>query len=195
MSERLYSLEITLQEVRTADFRIENLQLSPQFFSNSAYFGCQDLWGSLNLLAHYVGTPEGEGTYYLSIHLTGTGVFECCRCLKGVRVPLSFDGELEVRTIAEGKEKFDDEPWQVLASREKLELGDYLRESLYLSFPMGVAHGDFDSSVEDCDPEMLAYLLKEDRGVSLGTQCGAQLAQLGEKLAREEKERIKKEES
>lgn len=187
MSPDLSPLEITLQEVWGGGFLIEDRLLSSDFFANSAYFGGRDLEAKLNLKARYVGSQGGSGTYYFIISLVGAGTFECSRCLGDVRIPLSYEGELEVRAVTDGVESFDDEPWSILSSREVLDLGDYLRESLYLSFPMGVVHGDFDTAVEGCDPEMVRYLLQEETGVSLSHICGEELSKLSQTLESQKK--------
>ncbi len=187
MSQGVCALEITLQEVWGGGFRIENRHLSADFFAGSAYFGARDLDATLNLEARYMGSQGGEGTYNFTISLVGAGTFECTRCLGDVRIPLSYEGKLEVRATNDGEESFDDEPWTILTSREVLDLGDYLRESLYLSFPMGVVHGDFGTSVVGCDPEMVRYLLQEEKGVSLGHICGEELSKLSRDLAPQKK--------
>ena len=171
MAELLPAYEIDLFEVRRQNLLREE-ELSADFFADSSYYGATDL--------------------QMHLHLEAT--FSCTRCLSGVRVPLEYDGILEVRATAETEENLEDEVWQISSAREALDLADYIRESLYLSLPMSVNHGDFGTNATDCDAQMLDYILKEEKGISLGNICGEEFAKLEKQLLATSNERKKKEE-
>jgi len=107
---------------------------------------------------------------------------------------LEYDGVLEVRTTENGAESFDEEVWKIAPTRESLDIATYIRESLYLSLPMSVNHGDFGTDPAACDAQMVGYILKEEKGVSLGNICGEEFAQLAAQLPTTQNERKKKEE-
>ena len=194
MSERLPAYEIDLFEVRKADFLKEEV-LPSAFFADSEYYGASDLQILLHLGARYVGDAAGvSGVYYFDIALNGEATFACTRCLRGVRIPLEYDGVLEVRTTENGAESFDEEVWKIAPTRESLDIATYIRESLYLSLPMSVNHGDFGTDPAACDAQMVGYILKEEKGVSLGNICGEEFAQLAAQLPTTQNERKKKEE-
>lgn len=194
MSERLPAYEIDLFEVRKANFLKEEV-LPSAFFADSEYYGATDLQMLLHLGGRYVGDAAGvSGVYYFDIALNGEATFACTRCLHGVRIPLEYDGVLEVRTTENGAESFDEEVWKIAPTRESLDIATYIRESLYLSLPMSVNHGDFGTDPAACDAQMVGYILKEEKGVSLGNICGEEFAQLAAQLPTTQNERKKKEE-
>lgn len=194
MSERLPAYEIDLFEVRKANFLKEEV-LPSAFFADSEYYGATDLQMLLHLGGRYVGDAAGvSGVYYFDITLNGEATFACTRCLRGVRIPLEYDGVLEVRTTENGAESFDEEVWEIAPTRESLDIATYIRESLYLSLPMSVNHGDFGTDPAACDAQMVGYILKEEKGVSLGNICGEEFAQLAAQLPTTQNERKKKEE-
>ena len=194
MSERLPAYEIDLFEVRKANFLKEEV-LPSAFFADSEYYGATDLQMLLHLGGRYVGDAAGvSGVYYFDIALNGEAIFACTRCLRGVRIPLEYDGVLEVRTTENGAESFDEEVWKIAPTRESLDIATYIRESLYLSLPMSVNHGDFGTDPAACDAQMVGYILKEEKGVSLGNICGEEFAQLAAQLPTTQNERKKKEE-
>lgn len=194
MSERLPAYEIDLFEVRKANFLKEEV-LPSAFFADSEYYGATDLQMLLHLGGRYVGDAAGvSGVYYFDIAFNGEATFACTRCLRGVRIPLEYDGVLEVRTTENGAESFDEEVWKIAPTRESLDIATYIRESLYLSLPMSVSHGDFGTDPAACDAQMVGYILKEEKGVSLGNICGEEFAQLAAQLPTTQNERKKKEE-
>ncbi len=194
MAELLPAYEIDLFEVRRQNLLREE-ELSADFFADSSYYGATDLQMHLHLEGRYAGDAVGEsGVYYFDLSLDGEATFSCTRCLSGVRVPLEYDGILEVRATAETEENLEDEVWQISSAREALDLADYIRESLYLSLPMSVNHGDFGTNATDCDAQMLDYILKEEKGISLGNICGEEFAKLEKQLLATSNERKKKEE-
>jgi len=194
MSEQLLSYNVDLFEVRRGAFLKEE-ELPVSFFANSDYYGATQLQMFLRLLGRYTGDSEGvSGLYTFEISLEGEGTFACTRCLNEVRIPLEYDGVLELRTESDAEEEFDGDVWKIAPIRDSIDLADYLRESLYLSLPMSVKHGDFGTELAECDAKMLGYILKEEKGVSLSNICGEEFAQLVEQLQATSNERNKKEE-
>ena len=194
MSDLLPAYNIDLFEVRRTNFLKEE-DLPASFFANSNYYGATDLQMHLRIEGRYVGDTVGEsGVYYFDLALDGQATFACTRCLKGVCIPLEYEGVLEVRTSEEGVENLEEEIWKIVPTRETLDVADYIRESLYLSLPMSVNHGDYGTDPAACDPQMVAYILKEEKGISLGNICGEEFAQLAAQLQATSNERKKKEE-
>lgn len=194
MSDQLPAYEIDLFEVRKANFFKDEV-LSSAFFADSDYYGATDLQMHLRIEGRYVGDTGGErGVYYFNIILDGEATFACTRCLRGVRIPLEYDGVLEVRTTESDVEAFDEDVWKIAPARESLDIAAYIRESLYLSLPMSVNHGDFGTEPTACDAQMVEYILKEEKGVSLGNICGEEFAQLATQLQATQNERKKREE-
>ncbi len=173
MCELLPTYLVNLLAVRNSGF-LRTESLPSEFFANSSYYGVLDISVQLTLRGNFIGSENGEaGTYYFEIGMKGVGVFSCTRCLQAFSVPLTYDGELMVHVVTGDKEKLDDVVWEISPARESLDLGDYLRESLYLGLPMSVKHGDFGTDASACDTQMLRYIQREHKGVSLGNICGA----------------------
>lgn len=178
MIVEVQSVEIVLEEVRKGNYQKE-MQLMPSFFKDSSYFGCNDLFATLKLKAQYSGGDKASGgVYSFDIDLSGEGTFCCTRCLQDCRLPVSYFDRLEVFMMTDKEESLDGDVWHVLLTREKLCLDDFLCDSLYFSFPMSPHHGILGSSLDDCDPNMLTLLNKNEKGRCLSDICAKEFVKL-----------------
>lgn len=89
----------------------------------------------------------------LTLRVRGAGEVgvECDRCLEPLRLPVAFSGELKVHA---GAGEYDGEVLFVERGAERLDLAQYIYESLCLALPVSRAHED----EAQCNPEMLARL-------------------------------------
>ena len=76
-------------------------------------------------------------------------VVECDRCLEDCRVPIDFEGQLVVKFSDEVHE-YDGEVMWMLPGEDRVELAQYIYESIVLSLPYQRVHPE-----GECNPEML----------------------------------------
>ena len=85
----------------------------------------------------------------LDVRITGYVVVECDRCLEDCRVPIDFEGQLVVKFSDEVHE-YDGEVMWMLPGEDRVELAQYIYESIVLSLPYQRVHPE-----GECDADML----------------------------------------
>ena len=96
-----------------------------------------------------VGVDRSEKQLTLDVGITGYVVVECDRCLEDCRVPIDFEGQLVVKFSDEVHE-YDGEVMWMLPGEDRVELAQYIYESIVLSLPYQRVHPE-----GECNPEML----------------------------------------
>ena len=96
-----------------------------------------------------VGVDRSEKQLTLDVGITGHVVVECDRCLEDCRVPIDFEGQLVVKFSDEVHE-YDGEVMWMLPGEDRVELAQYIYESIVLSLPYQRVHPE-----GECNPEML----------------------------------------
>lgn len=89
----------------------------------------------------------------LNVDIVGEVEVECDRCLDPLSVPVLYDGKLIVKISADQGEYDGDIMW-LYPSDEKLDLSQYIYESVILSLPYQRMH----RTIEECNPEMVKRL-------------------------------------
>lgn len=96
-----------------------------------------------------VNVTVSKGGAMLHTAISGYAVVECDRCLEDCRVPVEFDGNLEV-TVSDIEGEYDGEH-MTIRKGESIPMAQYLYESVVISLPIRRVHPD-----GECNPEMLA---------------------------------------
>ena len=96
-----------------------------------------------------VGVDSSEKQLTLDVGITGHVVVECDRCLEDCRVPIDFEGQLVVKFSDEVHE-YDGEVMWMLPGEDRVELAQYIYESIVLSLPYQRVHPE-----GECDADML----------------------------------------
>ena len=96
-----------------------------------------------------VGVDRSEKQLTLDVGITGHVVVECDRCLEDCRVPIDFEGQLVVKFSDEVHE-YDGEVMWMLPGEDRVELAQYIYESIVLSLPYQRVHPE-----GECDADML----------------------------------------
>ena len=86
-----------------------------------------------------VGVDRSEKQLTLDVGITGHVVVECDRCLEDCRVPIDFEGQLVVKFSDEVHE-YDGEVMWMLPGEDRVELAQYIYESIVLSLPYQRVH-------------------------------------------------------
>ena len=102
-----------------------------------------------------VGVDSSEKQLTLDVGITGHVVVECDRCLEDCRVPIDFEGQLVVKFSDEVHE-YDGEVMWMLPGEDRVELAQYIYESICLSLPYQRVHPVGSDGKSGCDPDMLA---------------------------------------
>jgi uncharacterized protein len=129
-------------------------QLRDAFFSEKE--------GSLYRSGHidvHLTFRKSENLFVLDFSLAGYVLANCDRCMNEIKVPLQSEAQLNVRINAE--KAGDDEPdlWYIHPSDYKLNLYDYLYDSICVSLPLRkVCNESLDNKV--CD-ESIEQRLQE----------------------------------
>ena len=96
-----------------------------------------------------VDADRTENRIVLDVTITGYVVVECDRCLEDCRVPIDFEGQLVVK-FSEEVHEYDGEVMWMLPGEDRVELAQYIYESIVLSLPYQRVHPE-----GECNPEML----------------------------------------
>lgn len=104
---------------------------------------------SAALKAH-VRLDRSESMLDLHTAIDGRVVVPCDRCLEDCSVPVRWEGRLVVR-FSDEIDEYDGEVMWIPQSADKVELGQYLYESVLLAMPYRRVHAE-----GGCDAEMLA---------------------------------------
>lgn len=96
-----------------------------------------------------VDLDRQESQLVLDISISGYVVVECDRCLEDCRIPIDFMGRLLAKFSDEVRE-YDGEVIWLLPGEERVDLTQYIYESIVLSLPYQRVHPE-----GECNPEML----------------------------------------
>ena len=86
----------------------------------------------------------------LDVTISGEVTCECDRCLEDCQIPIDYEGHLIVR-LSEEQGEYDGEVMWLNPAEEKLDLTQYIYESIVLSLPYQRVHPE-----GECNPDMLA---------------------------------------
>lgn len=96
-----------------------------------------------------VEMDRSETQLMLEISISGYVVVACDRCLEDCRIPIDFAGVLPVKFSDEPHE-YDGEVIWLLPGEDRVDLKQYVYESIVLSLPYQRVHPE-----GECNPEML----------------------------------------
>ena len=96
-----------------------------------------------------VVADRSETRILLDVTISGYVVVECDRCLEDCRVPIDFEGQLVVK-FSEEVHEYDGEVMWMLPGEDRVDLTQYIYESIVLSLPYQRVHPE-----GACNPEML----------------------------------------
>ena len=96
-----------------------------------------------------VDLDRAETQLTLRISISGYVVVECDRCLEDCRVPIDFAGEVLVK-FSDQVHEYDGEVIWLLPGEDRVDLKQYIYESIVLSLPYQRVHPE-----GECNPEML----------------------------------------
>jgi uncharacterized protein len=105
---------------------------------------------------HFIFDKQPD-LYTMTFEIKGTVKTTCDRCLEEFDLPLEDEQLLVV--------KFDEKEWEeadivyVLKGTERMNVAKYIYEFINLAVPIAKTHDDAE---EECDPEMLKYIQKEE---------------------------------
>ena len=102
-----------------------------------------------------VDADRTENRIVLDVTITGYVVVECDRCLEDCRVPIDFEGQLVVK-FSEEVHEYDGEVMWMLPGEDRVDLTQYIYESICLSLPYQRVHPDDSEGRSTCDPDMLS---------------------------------------
>ena len=123
-----------------------------------------------------VGVDRSEKQLTLDVGITGHVVVECDRCLEDCRVPIDFEGQLVVKFSDEVHE-YDGEVMWMLPGEDRVELAQYIYESIVLSLPYQRVHPE-----GECDPDMLGRfrIVSDEEFASIEAGAGGEERRGGE---------------
>lgn len=132
------------------------------FSIDAAFFQCfpESPIKDGDVAVHFIFEKQND-MYILTFQLEGTVRTACDRCLEEFSLPVEADEMLLV--------KFDEKEWEdadiiyVLRDTPKLNVARYIYEFINLAVPIAKTHDDAD---EECDPEMLKFLQREENSDS-----------------------------
>ena len=96
-----------------------------------------------------VDLARGESLLTLEVSITGDVVVACDRCLEDCRIPIDFEGELLVK-FSDEEHEYDGEVIWLLPGEDRVDLKQYIYESIVLSLPYQRVHPE-----GECNPDML----------------------------------------
>lgn len=96
-----------------------------------------------------VQLARAESMLTLDVTIRGSVVVECDRCLDDCDVPIDFEGQLLVKFSDEPGE-YDGEVMWLLPGEDRIDLSQYLYESVVLSLPYQRVHPE-----GKCNPAMM----------------------------------------
>lgn len=98
----------------------------------------------------HVEMKRSESMLELNIDIEGEVICECDRCLEDCPIAIDYEGELVVK-FSDESDYYDGEVMWISPAEDKLDLTQYIYESIILSLPYSRVHED-----GKCNPEMLA---------------------------------------
>ena len=93
---------------------------------------------------------RAETMLELHVAIEGEVICECDRCLEDSPVEVNYEGDLVVK-FSDEIDDYDGEVMWISPSEDKLDLTQYIYESIVLSLPYRRVHAE-----GECNPEMLA---------------------------------------
>ncbi len=93
----------------------------------------------------------------LNVKINGTAVVECDRCLEECDIPINFEEDVVIKIYNDTlypEHKSDDDAIWIAASEPKVELTQYIYESIILSLPYQRVHEE-----GRCNEEMTKYII------------------------------------
>ncbi|MEG0499805.1 MAG: DUF177 domain-containing protein [Rikenellaceae bacterium] len=134
-----------------------SFHLDPQMFTSEEGGEIHDGNCDVN-----IRLTKGLSTLRLEITIEGNVTVSCDRCLEDVSVPIRFEGVLIVKITTEVQDRefvIDDKSEDTLLLNpmiEKLDLREYLYDSVILSLPLQRVHSENAEGVSLCNPDMLS---------------------------------------
>jgi len=107
-----------------------------------------------------IGAAKSGTIMRLSINIEGTVGVECDRCLASLSCPITFEGNVWVKTGSsdENEEEGNEELIIVPAEQGELNLWQYLYDSIALSLPIQRIHLGKPGKTNGCDAEVIRKL-------------------------------------
>jgi uncharacterized metal-binding protein YceD (DUF177 family) len=108
----------------------------------------------------YVDAEKTDSFMTLLFGMEGDVKVMCDRCLDEFFMPIDFEGKLTVSFTGDAEEDdfSEDEVMNMKPGDTKVDLAQYIYESICLSLPMQRLHPDDEQGVSTCNREMLAKL-------------------------------------
>jgi uncharacterized protein len=95
----------------------------------------------------------------LDFYIEGDVEVLCDRCLEPFTIPTTFEGKLIIRiSDSIDEDEINDDIWYVSSNEHEVNLSQYIYESICLSLPIQRYHGILETSIDDCDKDMLEKL-------------------------------------
>lgn len=91
----------------------------------------------------------------IAVNINGTVNVACDRCLDNLVLPVNIDGELAVRFGNDHQSNPNDDLIMLVPSEDKIDLSQYIYDSICVSLPLQRIHPD-----GQCNPEMMEKLQK-----------------------------------
>lgn len=162
-------------------------ELGDDFFPDGADWG---VYGARLTLRLRVGCDSPR--YPVEVTMEGSVTLECDRCLQRMDFPLGFSGVLVLQRAEVGEVQMEEDDWMIPQEAERVDIGPWIRESIYLSVPMRHYHGLRGTSEGDCNPSVLELIGSDELGhahhdgMEDGGSEGTLAAQLREALGGKE---------
>ena len=111
---------------------------------------------------------QGEGTATFNINKKGDTArvnvsinaqinVPCDRCLEDINIKIQWTGET-IFNVTDIEEEYDGDIIYIKPKNPKVELAQYIYESIILAIPIERAH----TNIQQCNPDMLKYITTED---------------------------------
>lgn len=101
----------------------------------------------------FVEAIRTGSTVDVDVHITGTVVVACDRCLEDCEIEVAYDGSLVVH-LSENEGEYDGEQMWV-AKGDDIVLDQYIYESIIIALPYQRHHIE-----GECNPDMIARFVK-----------------------------------
>ncbi len=100
-----------------------------------------------------IGLSRHSNFMELGVRISGVVRLECDRCLDEYQQDIDWQGELVVK-ITEQEGEYDGDIIWLHPAQSRLDLGDWIYESIVLSLPIQRVHND----LGDCNPDVVRYI-------------------------------------
>jgi hypothetical protein len=78
--------------------------------------------------------------------------------------PLAFSGVLVLQRAKVAEVQMEEDNWMIPQEAERVDIGPWIRESIYLSIPMRHYHGLRGTSEGECNPNVLKMIGSDELG-------------------------------